>query len=274
MQWNNLFILAVPALLVACQNQKGREAVVSGGEDNARVVPVAQSGSSDSANQGAFTIDYLIGKFDPAKHPDFVEIAPEHASRAGMYLRRDAYEAFKKMYAAARQDGIRLTIISATRNFDYQKGIWEAKWTGARLIEDGENLAQTTPDPVERALKILRYSAMPGSSRHHWGTDMDLNNLNNPFFDNGEGKKIYDWLRAHAASFGFCQPYSPKGPGRPDGYNEERWHWSYLPVARPLTDLARTQLKDELITGFKGSETASRIGVVEKYVLGVNEECR
>ena len=129
------------------------------------------------------------------------------------------------------------------------------------------------PDPVERGLKILEYSSMPGSSRHHWGTDIDLNNLNDRHFLSGEGKKVYEWLRAHAHEYGYCQPYSPKGADRPDGYNEEKWHWSYMPVSKKLTLLAKEELKNEMIQGFKGSETAKSIGIVKKYVLGINQEC-
>ncbi|NJK84501.1 MAG: M15 family metallopeptidase [Saprospiraceae bacterium] len=49
--------------------------------------------------------------------------------------------------------------------------------------------AATTPNPQERALKILKYSSMPGTSRHHWGTDIDLNSFSNSYFEQGEGKK-------------------------------------------------------------------------------------
>ena len=107
---------------------------------------------------------------------------------------------------------------------------------------------------------------MPGSPRHHWGTDIDINNFNNSYFESGQGLKEYDWLVANAAQFGFCQPYTPKGTERPFGYNEEKWYWSYIPVAKQLTQKAATELKDEMIGGFKGSETAVEIGVVEKYV--------
>ncbi|MDX1943340.1 MAG: M15 family metallopeptidase [Saprospiraceae bacterium] len=219
-----------------------------------------------------FTIEYLMGKFDPAKHPDFTRVEAKYADNGERFLRKDAYEAFKLMHAAALKDSIELTIISATRNFESQKGIWEAKWTGARLVDD-EDISKTIADPRKRALKILEYSSMPGSSRHHWGTDIDLNDLNDTHFLSGEGKKVYEWLRAHAHEYGYCQPYSPKGADRPDGYNEEKWHWSYMPVSKKLTLLAKEQLKDEMIQGFKGSETATSIGIVKKYVLGINQEC-
>lgn len=94
-----------------------------------------------------FTIEYLTGKFDPAQHPDFVKVDAKYADKEGHLLRKDAYESFVKMAEAAEGQGITLTIISATRNFEKQRGIWEGKWTGSRLIENGANAARNTPIP-------------------------------------------------------------------------------------------------------------------------------
>ena len=260
------FVLIIP-LLISCAPSSGPEGHQAGTAEEVSVAaahPVLDT----------FGIDYLTGRFDPAAHPDFTLIDGAHADREGLYLRKDAYEAFKKMAAAAEEDSIRLVIRSATRNFDYQRGIWEAKWTGTRALSSGENAAEVYSDPKDRALKILEWSSMPGTSRHHWGTDIDLNAFNNEYFSRGEGKRIYDWLKAHASGYGFCQPYTAKGPERPHGYNEEKWHWSFEPVARPLTQEAERYLKDSMISGFRGAETAGEIDVVEKYVLGVNSACR
>ncbi len=273
--FNILCVLLLP--MAACQNAASQEKnaaeqpeIVEINPPEASEPPVAYAAAPRL--EEAFTLEYLMGKFNPAEHPDFVRIAPPYADNNERFLRKDAYDAFRQMHAAALRDGIRLTIISATRNFEAQKGIWEAKWTGARLV-DGADLSKTIADPRRRALKILEYSSMPGTSRHHWGTDIDINNLNDAHFLTGEGKKTYEWLRAHAHEYGYCQPYSPQGAERPYGYFEEKWHWSYLPVARTLTCLAQEQLRDELITGFKGAEAAPSIGVVAKYVLGINQEC-
>jgi LAS superfamily LD-carboxypeptidase LdcB len=216
---------------------------------------------------------YLTGKFDPAKHPAFVRVAAKYTDGDPYLLHRETYARFEAMHAAALADGVTLVMVSATRNFDRQKQIWEAKWTGRRLLEGTEKADEVYPAPADRARAILRYSSMPGTSRHHWGTDIDLNALNNAFFDRGDGQKIYAWLTANAATYGFCQPYTPKGDARPNGYEEERWHWSYLPLATQLTDYATDALKDADISGFAGAEAAEEIAVLKNYVLGINRAC-
>ena len=108
-----------------------------------------------------YSKEFLMGKFDPETHSSFVEIAPEYADRKGRWIISTAYEAFIKMHAAAKADGVDLKIISAARNFDYQKGIWERKWQGRTMLE-GKIDATTIDDPSERARAIMQYSAMPG----------------------------------------------------------------------------------------------------------------
>ena len=272
----HLIFLIFPFCL-ACQPaadtaQQGTQADTTGSTGN-HLTEKKDTSDLEKARAMGFDTPYLMGQFDPAKHPDFVQVPARYADREGLLLRKDTYEAFLAMYEAAQAEGIQLVIRSATRNFNYQKGIWERKWTGQQKLSSGEHAAQAFPDPKERALEILKYSSMPGTSRHHWGTDIDLNAFNNRYFEEGQGQKIYAWLTAHAPGFGFCQPYSPKGPERPNGYNEEKWHWSYLPVAQPLTALARAELQDGMISGFKGATTATSIQVVDNYVLGISDLC-
>lgn len=206
--------------------------------------------------------NYLLGKFDPATRPDFTPVGAPYTDKSGMYLRKEAFEAFQNMWKAAKKDGVTLKIISATRTFDQQKAIWEGKWA---------RFAQDAPAPRDRALKILEFSSMPGSSRHHWGTDMDLNDLNNPSFEaGGRFEKVYLWLVVHAHEYGFCQPYTA---GRPAGYHEEKWHWSYLPLSAQFLENYRSALSEADIQGFIGSETAKEIGIVQNYVLGINADC-
>ena len=190
-----------------------------------------------------------------------------------MYLRQEAYKAFIRMHDAALQSGMKLIIVSATRNFYSQKYIWEGKWSGRTLV-DGKNLAKTVKSPVERARIILRFSSMPGTSRHHWGTDIDLNSLENSYFSAGEGKRIYTWLTENASNYGFCQTYTPKDPTRPTGYEEEKWHWSYLPLARSFLEQYTQKVGYDDIQGFLGWETAKALRVIEDYVQSINKNCK
>lgn len=266
--------LTILPLLIALFSTSCQEPVVTE-KENGTISPIQSEHTSLTTEKDtSINLNYLLGHFNPKDRPDFIEIPRAYTDGDGKYyLRKDTWGAFQKMADAAQADGVKLTIRSATRNFARQKQIWEGKWLGNRKIENGKDASKAYPIPKDRALKILEYSSMPGTSRHHWGTDMDLNNFTNEYFDAGEGKKVYSWLIEHAASYGFCQPYTPKGALRPEGYNEEKWHWSYMPVAKKLLSLAQSQFSNEKITGFQGAETAIEIDVVKKYVLGVNKEC-
>lgn len=256
--------------LVACKNDQNpaQESKISN-----KTAPIIKQEVKMETRLKNLDTDYCMGRFEPKSHADFKLIPAKYADRKGLYLRKEVLTSFVDMYEAAKKDGIHLKIRSATRNFNYQKGIWERKWTGATTLSDGTNVAKDIKEPLEKALKILEYSSMPGTSRHHWGTDIDLNAFNNSYFEKGEGKKIYDWLTKNADSYGFCQPYTPKGKDRPYGYNEEKWHWTYNPLGSEITAFAKQNLKNSMITGFKGAETAEDIDVVNKYVLGINNRC-
>ncbi|MBS1557944.1 MAG: M15 family metallopeptidase [Bacteroidetes bacterium] len=218
--------------------------------------------------QDSVTKDYLLGKFEPSTHSQFVKLTSAHAKGSALngFLRKETLEAFIRMSEAARKEGLSLYIISATRNFDLQKKIWENKWIGKTPVE-GKNLT-TISDLKERARLIMLYSSMPGTSRHHWGTDVDLNSLDNRYFEGGEGLKIYQWLTSHAAAYGFCQPYTSKTSGR-TGYEEEKWHWSYSPLSKYFLQEYQRQVSYNDISGFMGSEQAQPLGSIENYVRGV-----
>ena len=226
------------------------------------------------AHDASITESFLMGKYTASKRGDFVKISTRYASRSGMYMQRLPYDAFKAMYNDAKNSGVNLKVISATRSFYHQKSIWEAKWTGKRKVGNIRNAARSIKNHEQRAVKILEYSSMPGSSRHHWGTDIDLNAFTNKYFASGQGKKTYNWLVRNAPRYGFCQPYTAKGERRASGYNEEKWHWSFQPLSHQYTQQAQLRLTDKSFTGFAGSSTATRIGIINKYVLGIDPSCK
>jgi LAS superfamily LD-carboxypeptidase LdcB len=212
--------------------------------------------------------NYLLGRFDPSSDSRFIQLTSAHAKGSALngFLRKETFKAFQKMAVAAKKDGVALFIISATRNFESQKKIWENKWNGKTKVE-GKDLT-TVSDLKERARIILMYSSMPGTSRHHWGTDMDLNSLDNNYFLSGDGLKIYQWLSAHASTYGFCQPYTSKADGR-TGYEEEKWHWSYLPLSKIFLKEYEKQISYSDITDFEGREQSLSLKIIADYVDGV-----
>jgi len=62
---------------------------------------------------------HLMGKFDPLKDSDFIEIDIQYADRPGQLLHKETYAAFIQMYEAAKKDDIKL-IIKSTRG-KYQR---------------------------------------------------------------------------------------------------------------------------------------------------------
>ncbi len=228
-----------------------------------QALTAAQASLPSPPQAAPISIDFLLGKFDPATHPDFEKISAPQTDKAGMILHRDAAKAFSAMWKQAYKDSIILKIISSTRSFSQQKTIWENKW---------KKYAREIPDSVARARKIMEYSAMPGASRHHWGTDIDLNDLNNASFEaGGKYEKVYLWLQKHAHEYGFCQPYTA---GRPYGYHEEKWHWTYTPLSKTFLQQYEKNITDNMLSGFSGAGTAKSIEIIKHYVLGIHSSCK
>lgn len=198
----------------------------------------------------------LMGRFEPSDHPDFTTLPSRYTNRESAWLRKEAAEAFMLMADSAAADGIRIFVVSATRNHEYQEDIWTRKW-------DAKN-----GDDAEKALAILEYSSMPGTSRHHWGTDLDINSVEPSYFESGQGARIYEWMNANAHKFGYFQPYTAQMRGR-TGYNEEKWHWSYQPIARKLLKAYNHLITPEDIHGFPGAEVNAEIDVIGRYVNGI-----
>ena len=221
--------------------------------------------------------DYVTGRFNPAEHKLFVNLKKTGIPCTGSrhYLRHEAAAKLSLMLGDFRKEypEIRIYITSSTRNFMLQKKIWDGKWSGKRKVTGTSDILKIK-DPVERAVLILKYSSMPGTSRHHWGTDFDINMLNNKYYEKGEGKIIYDWLCSNAHKYGFCQPYTS---GRTSGYHEEKWHWSYIPLAKEfLADWNNVYEADPSKFSEKGifSGSAEAGHLAPEYVNSINPGCK
>jgi LAS superfamily LD-carboxypeptidase LdcB len=148
---------------------------------------------------------------------------------------------FLNLRRAAQAEGFDLVPQSSFRDFSRQLHIWNEKFSGARSMVDASGqpidvAGLSFPDRIEA---ILLWSALPGASRHHWGTDVDLVDRNatppgyqvqltpEEFAPAGPFAPLADWLETNAARFGFFRPFR----GVLSGVQPEPWHFSFAPVA-------------------------------------------
>jgi len=220
--------------------------------------------------------DFITGRFNFTRNENFINLKEYNIPCSGdTYLLREVADALKVMLNDFKKEhkDIKISITSGTRNFYTQKKIWDEKWTGVRWVSGADDITKIT-DPEQRARIILRYSSMPGTSRHHWGTDFDINQLRNSYYEKGEGKIIYQWLVRNASTYGFAQPFKSN---RKEGYEEEKWHWSYTPLSKKFlktwNEIYEQDPEQFSKKGmFEGSDIVGYLGPI--YVNSVSAECK
>lgn len=172
-------------------------------------------------------------------------------------LHYEVIAAFLAMRDAARADGIELSIASSFRDFDAQLSIWNRKWSGEKPLYDrnGQLLERARLADGEVVDAILCWSAVPGGSRHHWGSDIDvfdaaavkdgyrLQLIPSEYASDGVFSRLAAWLPLNMPRFGFFRPYrTDRGSVSP-----EPWHLSYAPVSVPaLESLSLSMLRQVL----------------------------
>lgn len=177
------------------------------------------------------TLDFLTGKTTDQLVP----------FRENYLVHQDMFESISKMFEAARSDGIELALSSSFRSFDLQNKIWNDKVMGLRPVLDSDSrpVDITTKTTEELLFLIMRWSAIPGGSRHHWGTDIDVYDLAakpenykvqlvpSEYEPGGHFHTAALWLDENMERFNFFRPYA-KDRG---GIAPEPWHLSYRPLS-------------------------------------------
>lgn len=194
----------------------------------------------------------------------------------GYQLRPEAHEAFIKMQAAAEKDGFKIQAVSSYRNFAHQKRIWERKFKRykARGLSDSKNIA-----------KIIEYSTIPGTSRHHWGTDIDIidgsipqpKNVLNPNHFHGYGVfcPFREWLEQNANTYGFYLAYTDAFDRK--GFKYEPWHYSYKPLSYEYLKAYRninikSVLQQEQLSGINAFTEDFVNTYITNNILDINPE--
>lgn len=172
-------------------------------------------------NELNFSQDLLMGKEDSKLFSNSIGLLSETAA------------AFEKMKIAAQKAGFKIEIVSAYRSYNRQKDIWNRKYRS-------NEIKGFSPD--ENIKKIIEYSTLPGTSRHHWGTDVDIIDGSIPrqgdvlitekFHGDGPYAALRVWMEENASQFGFLRPYSMDSERK--GFKYEPWHYSYAPLAIPM----------------------------------------
>ena len=186
-------------------------------------------------------------------------------------LHFEAVTSFLAMRDAATAAGIDLVAASSFRDFDRQMLLWNRKWRGERPLYDraGRLLDPAALDDTGRVDAILCWSAIPGGSRHHWGTDIDVIDaaamppgyqvqlLPAEYADGGVFARLAAWLQDNMGRFGFHRPYATAGGGA----GVEPWHLSYAPVsAEALEELTLPVLRRAIA----GSDMLGKTLVLER----------
>ncbi len=201
----------------------------------------------------AITLPLILSSFQKEfSKEDLMGTNTPKLSGKGYQLRTEAHTAFLKMKAAAALEGIQIKVVSSYRNYAHQNRIWERKY---------KKFTAAGHSPIETIQKIIEYSTIPGTSRHHWGTDLDIIDgavpqprgllLAKNFEDDGPFCKLKEWMNTHANTYGFYLVYTDKSNRK--GFKYEPWHYSYAPLSIPMlkayrkldlkTDLEKVKLK-------------------------------
>lgn len=198
----------------------------------------------------------------------------EHLACSGSFagvLHRDVVEPFRQLQSEAKIAGFDLQIVSGFRSFERQLRIWNAKACGERPVLDEHsrvlNIERLSED--EKMYAILRWSALPGASRHHWGTDFDVYDasaVNDDYdvqltpeetIDTGPFAELHRWLDKKLPETGFYRPYvEDRG-----GIAPERWHLSYAPVSDKFVQYLSSK---KVFSGIQGVDIALRSAVEEQ----------
>ncbi|MEB3176428.1 MAG: M15 family metallopeptidase [Synechococcus sp.] len=138
--------------------------------------------------------------------------------RPGVQLQRDAAEALEALLAAARADGVQLTLISGFRSHDTQRSVFF----------DVKALRNQSAE--ERA----KVSAPPGFSEHSTGLAVDLGDRTRPqtnLSEEFESTPAFYWLQNNAHRYHFTLSFPRENQ---QGVSYEPWHWRFEGSAQAL----------------------------------------
>lgn len=208
--------------------------------------------------------------------PDPYGVAPRGLttlSPEGLPFAAEALPALQSLREAAQEAGFELKVESAYRPFERQLSIWNRKASRELklLDENGEPFTKAFGNEEELMRAILLWSALPGASRHHFGTEVDVSDAKatpagyevelTPAECDGMFRSFHEWLTDRAACgelFGFERVFIPgRGKVRP-----EKWHLSHIPTARKIQANFKAS---ELRNLYERSNIACKTAILDNF---------
>jgi LAS superfamily LD-carboxypeptidase LdcB len=194
----------------------------------------------------------------------------------------EAIKALLELQALAERDNQPFQVISSYRSYEQQQSIWNRKYQGKLTVLDANETAVEIEslNSLEKIHAIMLYSALPGASRHHWGTDFDIfpsiaienghpvQLVASEFNAQGVAADFEQWLKNILPSTEFFRPYDKFQ----NGIASEPWHISYYPLAKnALKQLTQEQLLAMLLDDLAGKETicANIDSLYKKYIANI-----
>lgn len=160
--------------------------------------------------------------------------------------------AFLDLRNAAALEGFDIEPFSSFRDYKTQLRIWNNKFSGKKPLytKNGEPRDYSALSSEQIIRHILNWSALPGASRHQWGTEIDVIDraaveldyvpqlLPQETMPGGVFHALHVWLDENISDFGFFRPYK-RYQG---GMYEEPWHLSYAPASLPAIEAVSIEL--------------------------------
>ncbi|MCT7989306.1 M15 family metallopeptidase [Laspinema olomoucense] len=171
---------------------------------------------------------YLGHLFYPEANPDRLMMIASYGEdiyQRFEYLDFEAAQALMKLIYSARNDGVWIVSVSAFRDVERQRILFENQ------IERRGS--------IEAASKI---SAPPGYSEHHTGLAVDLADGRFPKQDitsQFENTEAFQWLQKNAQKFGFEMSFPLENQ---QGVMYEPWHWRFVGSEQARATFAKAKI--------------------------------
>ena len=215
-----------------------------------------------------------VSMYTSAQHIDPLLVLGKTSPPLVGSMQKEVYESYERMRQAAAKEGIDIKVVSAHRSYNRQREIWNAKYK--TLTSQGL--------PAKDAIQeIITYSTLPGTSRHHWGTDIDIIDNANPqsgdvllaekFYGDGPSSALRSWMNRNAADYGFLEVYTDH-PNR-KGFAHEPWHYTYHSLSKAYLEVLTNQViseiaKDEQLLGRKFLDADFFKSYTTEHLLDIN----